>query len=111
MEFSVAMEDPPPLGSALNPIVIDSDEFESDQMEDFQLDGHGVFEVDDIAIEASYQPNVDTLGSKYNPIIIDDDDEDDNDDNDALDAYFGPRLAIHINYGIKRNDMMINSSE
>ena len=92
MTFSVAMEDSPPLGSALNPIVIDSDEFESDQMEDFQLDGHGVFEVDDIAIEASYQPNVGTLGSKYNPIIIDDDEHDDV-DNDALDALFRTQVG------------------
>ena len=61
-------------------------------MEDFQLDGHGVFEVDDIAIEASYQPNVGTLGSKYNPIIIDDD-EDDDVDNDALDALFRTQVG------------------
>ena len=53
MTFSVAIEDSPPLGSALNPIVIDSDEFESDQMEDFQLDGHGVFEVDE-AVPSQY---------------------------------------------------------
>ena len=99
--FSVAMElaqEDAPLGSALNPIVIDSEELESIQMEEpqhmngsltavgepqdireSQLNGHG------ISLEASYQQliqqliniidtSVFALGSQQNPIIIDDDD-------------------------------------